>query len=181
MVELGRTPSRGMTAPARVQARRLLLDAIGARIAPGGIVEVGSRGAAHWVETAGSLTYAREAPRVTEDTIYDLASLTKVIATASLAMRAAASGALPIETRVGERLPGFRGSSWADTTVEELLLHAGGFPSHRPYYRSIAGPSAFSAAIAGEPRAYERRARSEYTDLGFMVLGWLIEQAMAAP
>jgi CubicO group peptidase (beta-lactamase class C family) len=164
-------------APAPLPA--VLARAVDARVTPGAVVEAGYRHGAVWTVAAGRHTYAADAPPVSLDTVYDLASLTKVVATTTLAAIAHARGALPFETRVGERIPAF--ATHPAITVGDLLEHAAGFPAHRPYYLSIAGRAAYRARLAEEPLAYLPRARHEYTDLGFMLLAMLLEMAEGAP
>jgi CubicO group peptidase (beta-lactamase class C family) len=170
-----------MTRPAHTAVRRVLADAVARRVTPGAIVEAGSVEGPVLVETAGRLTYAVDAPGVDERTVYDLASLTKVIASGTLAMRHAASGRLPLDTRVAERRAAFTGAGRDAVTVVDLLGHAAGLPAHRPFYRRVAGRRAYGAAIAAEPLAYPPRTRHEYTDLGFMLLGLLLEDAGGQP
>ena len=157
--------------------RALLERAVAQRVTPGAIVEAGSADGAVMVETAGRLTYAADACGVDERTVYDLASLTKAIAVGTLAMRHEAAGTLPLDTRVATRCPGFIGDGRETVTVSDLLGHAAGLPAHRPFYRRFAGRRAYGAAIAAEPLAYPPRTRHEYTDLGFMLLGLLLEDA----
>jgi CubicO group peptidase (beta-lactamase class C family) len=170
-----------MTRTARLAVQRVLTDAVARRVTPGAIVEAGSLDGPVLVTTAGRLTYAADAPAVDEHTVYDLASLTKVIAAGTLAMRHAAAGSLPLETRVGERRAAFTGEGRDAVTLVDLLGHAAGLPAHRPFHRRFAGRRAYGAAIAGEPLAYPPRTRHEYTDLGFMLLGLLLEDAGGQP
>lgn len=165
-----------MTIRAAVDA--LLADAVARGVTPGAIVEAGRRTAPAWTSVAGRLTYAPNAAAVTADTVYDLASLTKVIATTTLAMDAHVSGRLPLDTRISERTP--LRSEYRQATVRDLLEHAAGFPAHRPYYQQVAGRRAYRARIAAEPPIAAPRVRSEYTDLGFMMLGLLLENAASA-
>lgn len=165
-----------MMAPAlHEHVRAVLTDAIAAHVTPGGVVDVGDSAGARCTVAAGAVTYAADAPRVTPGTIYDLASLTKVLATTTLALGAHAAGTLPLETRLAARLPGFADRS--GLTVQDLLEHAAGFPAHRPYFRAVAGPAGYLARIAAEPAAYEARTTHIYTDLGFILLGLLLEDA----
>lgn len=157
----------------------VLRRAIAARVTPGAVLEAGDRGGAVWTIAAGRHTYAPDARLVTSGTIYDLASLTKVVATTTLAARAHARGVLPFETPVASRLDAFAGHP--PVTVADLLEHAAGFPAHRPYYLSVAGAAAYRARLAAEPLAYPPRTRHEYTDLGFMLLAMLLEAAADAP
>lgn len=157
------------------RVRAVLTGAIAAHVTPGGVVDVGDSAGARCTVAAGAVTYAADAPRVTPDTIYDLASLTKVLATTTLALGAHAAGTLPLETRLAARLPGFADRS--GLTVQDLLEHAAGFPAHRPYFRAVAGRAGYLARIGAGPAAYEARTTHIYTDLGFILLGLLIDDA----
>ncbi len=77
--------------------------------------------------------------------------------------------------------PAFSGDGRDVVTVADLLEHASGLPAHRPFHRRVAGRAAYGAAIAAEPLVYQPRARHEYTDLGFMLLGLILEEAGRQP
>lgn len=170
------SPSRPSAPPALA---RLLSRAIDERVTPGGVIEIGDAAGPVWTVAAGRQTYAADAPAVTAATVYDLASLTKVVATTTLALAHHASGTLPLDTLVAARRPEF--SQHPAFTVRDLLEHAAGFPAHRPYFRQVAGRAAYLSRIAHEPLAYPPRTRHEYTDLGFILLGALLEDAGHAP
>jgi CubicO group peptidase (beta-lactamase class C family) len=166
-----------MAVEAQLALRGILARAVDARVAPGVAVEVGTVDGPSVTEAVGRLSYAIDAPAVTDDTIYDLASLTKVIATTTVSMRLAAAGALPLDTVVVRRIAEFTGEGRDQVTVADLLGHSAGLPVHRPYFRRVAGRRAYRARIAAEPLAYPPNTRHEYTDLGFMLLGLLLEDA----
>ena len=168
-----------MNAPGLEAVADLLSDAVTTRVAPGAVVHIGTSLGPRWTLAAGHVSYAADAALVTPATVYDLASLTKVLAGAALAMRHACTGALPLEAVVADRLPQF--GAQPRITVADLLEHAAGLPAHRPFYREVAGRAGYLARIAAEPFAYTPRAAHEYTDLGFMLLGLLIEDAGGAP
>jgi CubicO group peptidase (beta-lactamase class C family) len=65
--------------------------------------------------------------------------------------------------------------------MQDLLEHASGLPGHRPYYKSRRGRAAFEAAICEEPLAYLPRTQSIYSDPGFMLLGFAMQNAAGAP
>jgi CubicO group peptidase (beta-lactamase class C family) len=155
-------------------ARRVLDDAIARRAFPGAAAEVGTDRDVLWRAPCGNLTFEPDAPAVASDTIYDLASLTKVIATASLCMREIERGSMGLDDRVGSVLAACGGSPAAAATIEDLLAHCAGFAAHRPYYQSMAGAEAIARAICETPLEYEPRTRSIYSDLGFMLLGFLL-------
>jgi CubicO group peptidase (beta-lactamase class C family) len=164
-------------APAALAA--VLDDAVARRVTPGGIVEAGSSAGARWTATAGRFTDAGDAPAVTPDSVYDLASLTKVLATTTLAMQAHASGTLPLDLAVAEGLPGF--PTAPRVTVQDLLEHAAGYAAHRPYYLEVAGRPGYRARLAAETHVYAPRRASVYTDLGFILLGLLLETVEQTP
>lgn len=168
-----------MTPPDIEAAATLLSEAVAARVTPGAVVQVGTAAAPRWTLAAGHVTYAADAALVTPVTVYDLASLTKVLATTALVMRHAAVGTLPLEAAVADRFPQFAGQP--RVTVADLLGHAAGLPAHRPYYREVAGRAGFVARLASEPLVYAPGTAHEYTDLGFILLGLLVEQAGGAP
>ena len=168
-----------MSGEAPASVRRTLAEAIAARVTPGGIVAVGTSASPVYALALGHVTYAREAAPVDLATIYDLASLTKVLATTPLALAAHAAGTLPLETAIGMRRAAFE--HYGSATVQDLLEHAAGFPAHRPYFRDVAGRAGYLARIAAEPPVYATRTRHIYTDLGFMLLGLRLEDATGVP
>lgn len=157
------------------RARAVLESAIQSRVFPGASVEVGTATGPAWRAAVGTLTYdplpGTDAPAaVADDTIYDLASLTKVVATGTIAMRGVEQGAIALDDRVADHVPQWSAADRQAVTIRDLLSHASGLPAHRPYYRDHSGEDAFVAAIAAEPLEYQPRTRSVYSDLGFMIL-----------
>ena len=136
--------------------------------------EVGNARGASWTYAAGQLGFDVADP-VTTETIFDLASLTKVLCTTTLALPLIERGTLPLETPVTAIAPHWTGTDRATVTVRDLLEHCSGLPAYRPYYLTFAGRAAFEAAIAAEPLEYRPRTHSIYSDLGFILLGFIIE------
>ncbi|MEP7119020.1 MAG: serine hydrolase domain-containing protein [Acidobacteriota bacterium] len=167
-----------MNAPGLEAVADILSDAVTGRVTPGAVVQTGTSSAPLWTMAAGHQTYAADAALVTPATVYDLASLTKVLATGALAMRHAAAGTLPLDAVVADRLPQF--ATQPRITVTDLLEHAAGLSAHRQLYLEVAGRAGYLARIAAQPFAYEPRAHHEYSDLGFILLGLLLEDAGGA-
>jgi CubicO group peptidase (beta-lactamase class C family) len=159
------------------RARTVIESGLASRAYPAAVVEVGSRTGVSWREAFGALTYDPGAPRCTEETIFDLASLTKVIAAAPIAMRAIASGALSLDTRVADRLSAWRGANRERVTVRHLLDHSSGLPAHVRLWERGSGRAAFESALAATPLEREPGTCAVYSDLGFMLLGFLLEHA----
>ncbi len=162
-------------------ARGVLDAAVAARAFPGAVAEAGTSDGPLWSTAAGHLTYEPDAPPATDATLYDLASLTKVIATTSVAMRLAASGALPLDTRAARFMPEWTSGPFADVTVRDLLEHASGLPAWLPLFQTCKGRDEYRAAIAALAPDYPPRTQSIYSDLGFIVLGHIIESVTGEP
>jgi CubicO group peptidase (beta-lactamase class C family) len=160
-------------------AAGILREAIAARAFPAASIEVGSREAVFWHEAFGHLTYESGADDASTETVFDLASLTKVICTTTLAMRAVDDGVLHLEDRVADWIPEWRGEDRAEVTIRDLLAHSSGLTAYLPYYRDLAGRVEFQHAIAAGPLEYTPRTRAVYSDLGFILLGFILEDARA--
>jgi CubicO group peptidase (beta-lactamase class C family) len=112
-----------------------------------------------------------------------LASLTKVVSTATAVMILSSEGLLGLDDPVVRYLPEFsRGDPRkADITVRDLLLHRAGFSPFEPLYEDVDGLADMKEAIYDLPLAVPPRTRVEYSDIGFMVLGWVVEAASDEP
>jgi CubicO group peptidase (beta-lactamase class C family) len=172
-------PARqAMPAAARFDAAGRLLDAAArTRAFPSAVAEVGCGTAAQWCHVCGALSYEPDAPPATADTVFDLASLTKVISTGTIIARLAARGALELDAPVGVWLPGWRGLDRAAVTIRQLLDHSSGLPSHVDLFKQCRDAAAFEAVIADVALAYEPGSQAVYSDLGFILLGFIIERA----
>ncbi len=142
------------------------------------------------------------------DDLFDVASLTKVMATATLAAQLVAEGALALDEPVAARLPGFEAGGKEAVTARHLLAHASGLPRWRPYFelaaadpvagaaflppgnrppfRSLREPFArgrelVRAAVLAEPLEAPPATRAVYCDPGFLALGFLLEEIAGAP
>jgi len=112
---------------------------------------------------------SRDAPLLVRapERIYDLASLTKVLCTTEVAMRAAASGVCPLDAGHALLPPG--------VTVRHLLQHASGWSAHRRFFETCGTREAVVAAALSEPLEAAPGARHVYSDIGFLALGAVLE------
>jgi len=161
-------------------ARDIVAAAVHDRAFPAAVVEVGTRTDVVWTEAFGKLSYDLDASPAREDTVFDLASLTKVIATAPLAMQQVERGTLGLDDPVARLVTAWRGSDREDVTVRDLLAHCSGLTAHLPLYRDHTGRAEFEHSIATLPLEYAPRTRSIYSDLGFILLAFIIEDTGAA-
>jgi CubicO group peptidase (beta-lactamase class C family) len=137
------------------------------------------------------------------ETLFDTASLTKALVTSLLVMQLIDEGRLSLRDRVSDHCPAFaapaEGESPALSAAREnvkvfhLLSHSSGLPAHRPYYAQVLAPLPYTAAAPPpearslivemarrEPLVYEPGTRSLYCDLGFILLGAIIEKVAGA-
>lgn len=141
--------------------------------------EVGNRDGAVWTWAGGRLGL-ESATAVDAATIFDLASLTKVIATASIGLLLVKTGAADLDIPVGTAVPQWQGADRANVVLRDLFEHSSGLPAYRDYFRRLAGKDAYLDAIAAEPLEYTPRTRAIYSDLGFILLGAALEHLGAA-
>jgi CubicO group peptidase (beta-lactamase class C family) len=154
------------------EARRTIEDAIARRIFPAAAVEVGAISGVVWREAMGTLTFDQDAPLTDIDTPFDLASLTKVIATATLMMQLISDDRLRLDEPVATFFDEWRGADRESVTIRDLLEHSSGLPA-----RLVDAPPAsrreFEHEICRLRLEYVPRARSVYSDLGFILLGFI--------
>jgi serine-type D-Ala-D-Ala carboxypeptidase len=168
-------------------AYRVLEDAIAARAFPGCAFGVVAGGRVVVQDALGSFIYDDEAaPSVLPDTVFDIASITKVAATTAAAMLLHQRGLLDIEALVGDLLPGFivgreRGSPARRITLRNLLAHNSGLPGYVEFFRTHPTPAALFRACLELPVEAPPGTRAEYSDPGFILLGKALEVIAGEP
>lgn len=153
---------------------RLLDSALAEGAAPGAVLAV-SRNGERFIYGGGRLG-ADESERPGPSTIYDLASVTKVVGLTTAAMLAVSQGRLALDAPVQQYVPAFAGPNKEQVTMRTLLAHVGGLPAWRPLFReAVSREQAFALAnstpLSSPPGTTER-----YSDLGLIVLTQAIEQ-----
>ncbi len=165
----------GMSAERLAAIDRVVLNGIHAGGFPGAAVVVGRDGYAVVKRGYGRLTWAPDSPAASEHTIYDLASLTKVVATTSAIMLLVDEGKLDLDAPVRDYLPAFSGGAKDRVTIRHLLTHRAGLPAGRDLWRSAASPAEARRQVL-ESRIYcAPGACYEYSDLGADILGFVAE------
>src|SRR4051812_19137676 len=120
-------------------ARELLRRAVAERAFPAAIVEVGGSNDVLWREAFGRLSFDAGAPATIEDTIFDLASLTKVLSTATLALRQIERGVIGLDDRVSAHIGAWNEPARQSVTIRDLLSHCSGLPAHVPLFLNHRG------------------------------------------
>lgn len=157
---------------------------------PGAVLYVRCQGHVVYHRGVGSMGRGSFDRPVQPETVYDLASLTKPLATATAILWLIQEGTLHLDQPVSHWLTEWASSAYRTTTVRQLLCHGAGLPAYRPYYQTLARrafPPGTEAErlqriehvlrlMADEPAAYQAEERSLYSDLGYMALGVLVER-----
>jgi CubicO group peptidase (beta-lactamase class C family) len=159
----------------------LIEQSIRRRAFPGASISIGYKGSLIYQKAFGKFDYSQNGKPVTTTTLYDLASLTKVVAATTLAMQLCESGDLKLEFPVSRFYPSFTGGARERITIKHLLTHTSGLPAHLAFYKDTQGKSEFVKRILTTPLEYEPGAKMIYSDLGVILLGDILEKITAKP
>jgi beta-glucosidase-like glycosyl hydrolase/CubicO group peptidase (beta-lactamase class C family) len=178
IVERARPEQAGMDSslPARIDS--VIADAIANGASPGAAVAVGRHGRIVHMASYGRIDHAPDAPAVTDSTLWDLASLTKVVATTTSIMMLVDEGRVDLDAPVSQYLPewGREDPAKQSVTVRHLLRHDGGLAAFGPIWKTARGRDAFLVYIADVPLEYPPGTRSVYSDYGAILLGMIVER-----
>ncbi len=169
---------------------RALETAVEEGVFPGAVLAVRLRGRLAYHRAVGRVSSEPPGSPAQVQTIYDLASLTKPLATTTSVLWLVQQGRLALDHRLDDLLPELNGRPIGSATVFHLLTHSSGLPAWRPYYERVAeqdrltpgfgGSEAAGRAVLGyirdEVLLHTVGERSLYSDLGFMLLGFIVER-----
>ncbi len=144
---------------------------------PGASVAVGRPGVTTVSKQYGFATYDSE-DRITKKSLYDLASLTKVVATTTAVMKLYDQGKLPLDAKVASFIPEFAVNGKEGITIKHLLTHTSGLPAYRRYYsmEDVKTSEDVIRRILSDSLVTEPGARAKYSDLGIISLGLVVEK-----
>jgi serine-type D-Ala-D-Ala carboxypeptidase len=165
------------------RAFQILADAVKQKAFPGAATAVTHGGKLVALKALGRFTFDVTSPPVEAESIFDLASLTKVVATTSMAMILYERGLLDLEMPVVGILPEFQSedSRRKEVTFRQLLAHSSGLPGYeRLFLRSKSKDELLHEAFA-VPLKHDPGARAEYSDVGFILLGVALERIAGEP
>jgi len=166
----------GMSATRLAAIDRVIQRGMAAGGFPGAAVVVGRKGSAVVKRGYGHLTWSDNSPYVTPDnSIYDIASLTKVVGTTTAIMVLYDQGKITLDAPVSRYLPEFSGGEKGQVTVRLLLTHRSGLPPGRDLWRVTHDPAEARRLVLSTPLAYHPGQYYEYSDLGADVLGMIVE------
>jgi beta-N-acetylhexosaminidase len=191
-IHLAANPMTLVPVPADMAARlKPAFDVMNRAIAdgaiPGGVLALGFHDQLI-VRPFGKLTRDPKSPAVTANTLYDMASLTKVIVTTTSVMILVQQKRLDLDTPVARYLPEWAAAksdpdpTWrARVTIRNLLLHDSGLPAHRDFYKQAKDHDAVLALVLAEPLVHQPGTKVEYSDLGFILLGEIVQRLTGIP
>ena len=164
----------------RDSMRAVLERGLADRAYPGAIAMVGDRHEVIATVAVGHQDWA-PSPKVDEYTIWDLASLTKVIGTTTALMQLWADHRVDLDAPVQRYLPEFVGPHKELVTVRHLLTHSSGLPGWRPLYKEATSPAEALRLLYQTPLDTLPGVRMVYSDLGAMLLGKIVERVSGEP
>lgn len=173
----GKQPAAvGMSAKRLAAIDRVVGRGIRAGGFPGASIIIGRRGAAVFSRGYGRLSWTKDATRVDPDaTIYDLASLTKVVGTTTAIMILYDEGRIALDARAVQYLPAFTGG-WKDSiTIRQLLTHRSGLPASRDLWKLATNPQEARLGVIDATLQCRPGVCFDYSDLGMVLLGMVVE------
>jgi CubicO group peptidase (beta-lactamase class C family) len=162
------------------QIEKLMRQAVADNVFPGAVLLVSRKDRILIHEAFGRRDLITGAP-VTTETIFDLASLTKPLATTLAVMVLIENKKVALDQQLGDVLPAFANDGKAPIQIKHLLNHNSGLADYRAYYKEIEHlpsekrKSALRKLLVKEPLVHSIGARLVYSDIGFMILEWLVE------
>jgi CubicO group peptidase (beta-lactamase class C family) len=160
----------------------MLEAAVRERIVPGAALALGVHGhvVGRLVVGVAELFPDHGVP-LTADTLFDLASLTKVMATAPAVLALHDRGDLSLDDPLSRHLDGFGTNGREDIRLHHLLTHTAGLLGSRRFYLSCRTPAELRTAVVTEPLVGAPGGQVVYSDLGFLLLGWVVEAVTGLP
>lgn len=142
---------------------------------PGAAVVIGRKGYAVWQKGFGYLDWTKKTPVSVVESVYDLASLTKVVGTTTAIMILYDEGRIVLDAPVRSYIPEFNGGYKDSITIRDLLAHRSGLPASRDLWRIARNPAEARRAVIDAPLACKPRVCMIYSDLGAILLGMVVE------
>lgn len=170
-----RSAVRGPVSSAQfAQVQRLVEQGMAAETFPGAVVHVRQDARVVWHHAFGWAAVTPRRRTMRSDAVFDLASLTKPIATATAVLQLVEHGILQLDHPVADYLPAFGASGKQAVTVRHLLTHTSGLPAWIRLYLRVRTPAEALRYICALSPGAAPGSRVEYSDLGFIVLGELV-------
>ena len=164
-----------------IQIEQLMQQAIADGVFPGAVLLVSKSSLCVFHDAVGFRSLLTASP-MTTDTFFDLASLTKPLATALAVMVLVQQNKVALDQEIGDVLPAFKKDAKAPIQIQHLLYHNSGLAAYRAFYKKIEHlpqknrKAALRKLLVKEPLVLPIGRHVVYSDIGFMILEWLIEE-----
>ncbi|MFJ5771865.1 serine hydrolase domain-containing protein [Psychrobacillus sp. NPDC093180] len=165
----------------RSQIISFLQKEIDNRVTPGAVIRIKHKG--EWIieEALGSNSLEDDKVPMTAEHLFDVASLTKVMATLPAILQLFQTGDIYLQDKVARFLPNFAQNDKGNITLQQLLTHSSGLIAHRPYFEKQLTYDEVLADIYKENLVYTPETKVVYSDLGYILLGAIIEKVTDQP
>ena len=180
-VPVARPESVSVSSERLAQMDAIIAEEIAKKHLPGAVVLVGRKGHVVWRKSYGSRAVEPVQEAMTTDTIFDLASLTKVVATATSVMILVERGKLRLEDPVSLYIPELKGEGRERITIEQLLTHVSGYAPDFDLRERWTGYDEAIKHLIKEPLRNPPGARFTYSDIGFITLGEVVARVSGMP
>lgn len=158
------------------QVLRFLANEIDQENIPGASIYISHRGMKVMDKTIGYRALSPKKLPLEENTIYDMASLTKIVATMTACLQLIDKGEIRLDDKIAFFIPAFATNGKSEITIKHLLTHTSGLPAHRPFYKEKLTMEEVVDRICLEQLVSPVGNKVIYSDLGFILLTLLIEK-----
>jgi len=161
----------------------LLQNAIAERVFPAASLAVTHKGKLIALKAFGRFTYEPDAPETAPESIFDIASLTKIVATTSMAMILYELGLLDLDMPAVAMVPEFAADNPRnpEVSIRMLLAHSSGLPAYEQLFLEAKNRDELLAAAFATQLIADPGTRAEYSDIGFIILGVALERLAEEP
>src|SRR5215510_11446692 len=180
-VPVARPESVAVSSERLAQMDAVITDEIAKKKLPGAVVLVGRKGRVVWRKSYGSRAVEPVREVMTPDTIFDLASLTKIVATATSVMILVERGKVRLSDPVSLYIPEIKGEGRDRITIEQLLTHVSGYAPDFDLRERWTGYDEAIKRLIKEPLRNPPGSRFTYSDIGFITLGEVVARAGGMP
>src|SRR5215218_1041420 len=180
-VPLARPESVSISSARLAQMDAVIAEEISNKRLPGAVVLVGRKGRIVWRKTYGDRALEPTRELMTADTIFDLASLTKVVATTTSIMILVERGKLHLSDPVSLHIPELKGEGRDRITIEQLLTHVSGYAPDFDLRERWTGYDEAIKRLISEPLRNPPGNRFTYSDIGFITLGEIVARVSGMP
>lgn len=172
--------SAGMSTDSLMKIDEIMQKAISESVFPGGVVAVMRNGKLVWEEAYGYHDYSKTQPASTRS-VYDLASISKIMATTAAIMKLKGEGKISLDDPISKYIPEYREGEKQKITIRHFLLHTSGLPAFRVYVDKLKSKPELMHAIRNEPLVNSPGEIYVYSDLGPILLGEIIFMVSGKP